>query len=130
MTIENQAPEGAPDDRAVLRHALSALETARDHISARLEHAQECYRGYPDRWAAEYRDLRDTDVAIAKLRAALAAQPDDNAGSAEEYHKALSAPANGDEPQRYSPDGEGGMEIDSLGAWVKFQPAPQTKEQP
>ena len=35
-----------------------------------------------------------------------------------------------DEPlptQRYSPNGEGGMEVDSLGAWVKFtfpQPAP------
>jgi hypothetical protein len=25
------------------------------------------------------------------------------------------------EPQRYSPDGEGGMEVDSLGAYVKLQ---------
>jgi hypothetical protein len=31
--------------------------------------------------------------------------------------------------QRYSPDGEGGMEIDSLGAWVKFtSPQAQRKE--
>jgi hypothetical protein len=36
-------------------------------------------------------------------------------------------PAQQEPVQRYSPDGEGGMEIDSLGAWVKFtfpQPAP------
>lgn len=26
--------------------------------------------------------------------------------------------------QRYSPDGEGGMEVDSLGGWVKYQPPP------
>jgi hypothetical protein len=25
------------------------------------------------------------------------------------------------EPQRYSPDGEGGMEVDSLGAYIKLQ---------
>jgi hypothetical protein len=30
-------------------------------------------------------------------------------------------PAPVQEPQRYSPDGEGGMEVDSLGAYVKLQ---------
>jgi hypothetical protein len=41
--------------------------------------------------------------AYAALEAALAEQP-----------------AQQEIVQRYSPDGEGGMEIDSLGAWVKF----------
>jgi hypothetical protein len=36
-----------------------------------------------------------------------------------EYHS-LPAPT-AQEPQRYSPDGEGGMEVDSLGAYVKLQ---------
>ena len=38
-------------------------------------------------------------------------------------------PAQQKPVQRYSPNGEGGMEIDSLGAWVKFippQPAQRT----
>ena len=34
--------------------------------------------------------------------------------------QALAAPTV-QEPQRYSPDGEGGMEVDSLGAYVKLQ---------
>lgn len=29
------------------------------------------------------------------------------------------------EAQRYSPDGNGGMEIDSLGAWVRYKPQPK-----
>jgi hypothetical protein len=33
-------------------------------------------------------------------------------------------PAQQEPVQRYSPDGEGGMEIDSLGAWVKFASPP------
>ena len=65
-----QAPEGA------LRQVLRELETARDYITKSLEGAKEAYRGYPDRWAAEERDLADIDAAIAAARAALAAQTD------------------------------------------------------
>ncbi len=69
-TKEIPAPEGA------LRQVLRQLETARDYITKSLEGAKEAYRGYPDRWAAEERDLADADAAIAAARAALAAQPD------------------------------------------------------
>lgn len=43
----------------------------------------------------------------------------DPAGPAVEYRR-VQAPAPA--PQRYSPTGEGSMEIDSLGAWVKYSP--------
>lgn len=70
MTEKSQAPEGA------LRQVLRELETARDYITKSLEGAKEAYQGHPDRWAAEERDLADTDAAIAAGRAALAAQPE------------------------------------------------------
>lgn len=42
------------------------------------------------------------------------------------------APAEGAQaaPERYSPDGEGGMEIDSLGDWVKFRPTGAPAQSP
>jgi hypothetical protein len=39
----------------------------------------------------------------------------------EAIEQALAAQPAVQEPQRYSPDGEGGMEVDSLGAYVKLQ---------
>ena len=62
--------------------------------------------------------------AITALREALA-EPDFWEGYVPEPVK----PAQQEPVQRYSPNGEGGMEIDSLGAWVKFippQPAQRT----
>lgn len=42
--------------------------------------------------------------------------------------QALEQPAQQEPVQRYSPDGEGGMEIDSFGAWVKFTSPPAQRK--
>jgi hypothetical protein len=70
--------------------------------------------------ALEYLKQRELawNVQIA-LKEALAAQQEH-----EPENEPFVSLASVQEPQRYSPDGEGGMELDSLGAYVKLQDVP------
>jgi hypothetical protein len=100
--------------KEVMQQALEALENSVDLVREDAYEAEKLYGNYPTR-QGKVGGLKvladDHEKAITALQEALAEQP-----------------AQQEPVQRYSPDGEGGMEIDSLGAWVKFtfpQPASQ-----
>ena len=76
-------------------------------------------------------------TAYDLMREALAEQPahqepvwDASAPLVMTPHPAFQQPAQQEPVQRYSLDGEGGMEIDSLGAWVKFIPPQPAQRKP
>lgn len=98
----NAAPQAAPADLTVAK-ALAALELH--------------YGGSP-----AFEVIKSALAAPAKAPCTHGAEHCTNT-SCERLGECqyMAAPA----PQRYSPTGDGGMEIDSLGAWVKFQPAPK-----
>jgi hypothetical protein len=96
--------------KEALKLALEALKLNNDEWKS-LADSGDC--GY---WNAEDQDhYKQTNEAITVCEQALAAH-------------------TVQEPQRYSPDGEGGMEVDSLGAYVKHQdvttPAAPTVQEP
>ena len=84
---------------------------SKEAMKLALEALEKLVRFESDSW--EIGACRIVGQASRALREALAEQP-----------------AQQEPVQRYSPDGEGGMEIDSLGAWVKFIPPQPVQRKP
>ena len=123
-----ESAEAVKETGAVFRQVLRELETARDYITKSLEGAKEAYRGHPDHWAAEERDLADTDAAIAAAYAALAAQR--QAAMAELPDIDLCRLISTHEVYQYHPGAlhEFAHEVIAEFCRVNGIPAPQTKE--
>jgi hypothetical protein len=90
----------------------------------------------PD-WKAEYlKSVESGCITLDELREARAELDATNrqveilSDALAESRREVAALKAVQEPQRYSPDGEGGMELDSLGAYIKHQDVTTPPAQP